>query len=174
MIGKIKERIKKLLSFKDESGFFIVEDEVINSVKCILLSEKLQINAMRNAVLEGNKYYKINLSQFYFTKYTTKGNDHYIQKIKNYLVQSSLLPYEDLKLYSNMELVLLAVRNIDIKELNKNRVEKFIIEFTSIIEKFKLNDSNAVNLLDKESTKLFDQYVDSFNIANKKIELHLS
>jgi hypothetical protein len=172
MLEVVKTKIKELIGNK-EIGIFTTDREVLSAVRNILAREMGQMNKMRQDVLQENKNYKLNLSQLYFTRYSSKNNDVNLEVIKMYLHQSKLFSYKEIKTLSNKEIIIVAIKSIEIEELNKNRVEKFIMESSKIIDVFKLNETNKLDLMKESQKNLFSQYIDSFNKGNKKIEEHL-
>ena len=170
MFETVKTKIKELIG-NEKVGIFTTDTEVLSAIRNILSREMGQLNKMRQDVLEENKNYKLNLSQLYFTRYTSKTNDVNLEVIKMYLRQNKNFTYKEMQSLENKEIIIAAINSIETEELNKNRVEKFMHEVAQIVKTFKLNDSNDLDLLKEKN--LFSQYIDSFSKGNNKIEDHL-
>lgn len=169
MFTGIVNRIKEVLKIEKPLLVNITKEQVINSIKNILLKEMIQLKKMNKEIQENNENYKLNLSQFYLVHYSSKNNDANIDALRMYLEMNNI----NSKSISNKEIIEKVINNIDIKDLNKDRIEKFLYEFEQIVQVFSLDESKKLDLLDNHKKSVFNQYVDTFLKNNGKVEKYL-
>lgn len=169
MFAGIVNRIKEVLKIEKSLLITITKEQAINSIKNILLKEITQLTKMNKEVQENNDNYKLNLSQFYLVHYSSKNNDANIDTLRMYLEMNNI----NSKSISNKEIIEKVINNIDIKDLNKDRIEKFLYEFEQIVQVFSLDESKKLDLLDNHKKSVFNQYVDTFLKNNGKVEKYL-
>lgn len=169
MFTGIVNRIKEVLKIEKPLLVNITKEQVINSIKNILLKEMIQLKKMNKEIQENNENYKLNLSQFYLVHYSSKKNDANIDALRMYLEMNNI----NSKSISNKEIIEKVINNIDIKDLNKDRIEKFLYEFEQIVQVFSLDESKKLDLLDNHKKSVFNQYVDTFLKNNGKVEKYL-
>lgn len=176
MFESLIQKIKTILNTNTEYDLFslITEEEAMEAIKNIMLREMTQLKKMKEDVISNKDNYKLNISQFYFTRYSKKNNDINMNQIKLFLTTKMEAKTEELDVLQNRDLIKQSLKFIKTTEVNKNRIEKFIYEIEQIIDVFSLNESKKLNLKDKENKNLFCNYVDSFIHGNNKIENHLT
>lgn len=173
MFAEIVNKIKEALKIEQPFLLTITKEQVINSIKNVLLKEIIQLAKMNTEVQENNENYKLNLSQFYLIHYSSKKNDINMDMLKMYLEINNIVKNIENKDISNKEIIKKVIDNIDMKELNKDRIEKFMYEFEQIVQVFSLDESKKLDLLDNHKKSVFNQYVDTFIKNNGKIEKYL-
>lgn len=173
MFAEIVNKIKEALKIEQPFLLTITKEQVINSIKNVLLKEIIQLTKMNTEVQENNENYKLNLSQFYLIHYSSKKNDVNMDMLKMYLEINNIVKNIENKDISNKEIIKKVIDNIDIEELNKDRIEKFMYEFEQIVQVFSLDESKNLDLLDNHKKSVFNQYVDTFIKNNGKIEKYL-
>ncbi len=173
MFAEIVNKIKEALKIEQPFLLTITKEQVINSIKNVLLKEIIQLAKMNTEVQENNENYKLNLSQFYLIHYSSKKNDVNMDMLKMYLEINNIVKNIENKDISNKEIIKKVIDNIDMEELNKDRIEKFMYEFEQIVQVFSLDESKKLDLLDNHKKSVFNQYVDTFIKNNGKIEKYL-
>lgn len=173
MFAEIVNKIKEALKIEQPLLLTVTKEQVVNSIKNILLKEIIQLTKMNTEVQENNENYKLNLSQFYLIHYSSKKNDVNIDMLKMYLEINNIVKNIENKDISNKEIIKKVIDNIDMEELNKDRIEKFMYEFEQIVQVFSLDESKKLDLLDNHKKSVFNQYVDTFIKNNGKIEKYL-
>ena len=173
MFAEIVNKIKEPLKIEQPFLLTITKEQVINSIKNVLLKEIIQLTKMNTEVQENNENYKLNLSQFYLIHYSSKKNDVNMDMLKMYLEINNIVKNIENKDISNKEIIKKVIDNIDMEELNKDRIEKFMYEFEQIVQVFSLDESKKLDLLDNHKKSVFNQYVDTFIKNNGKIEKYL-
>tara|TARA_Y100000034_G_C6877347_1_gene401472 strand:+ start:946 stop:1473 length:528 start_codon:yes stop_codon:yes gene_type:complete len=173
MFAEIVNKIKEALKIEQPFLLTITKEQVINSIKNVLLKEIIQLTKMNTEVQENNENYKLNLSQFYLIHYSSKKNDVNMDMLKMYLEINNIVKNIENKDISNKEIIKKVIDNIDMEELNKDRIEKFMYEFEQIVQVFSLDESKKLDLLDNHKKSVFNQYVDTFIKNNGKIEKYL-
>jgi hypothetical protein len=165
ILNKIKE-----LFVGENVGILSTEADVRNSVRSIFQREMAQLKKMKKEVLDDNKNYKLNISQFYFNN---KKNDIHIENIKMFLLLNKKYPKKTINSMENRDLIKYSLKSIEMSELDNSRIQKFIYEKEQIIDIFKFENPKDMNLLEPSNKNLFSQYVDSFLKGNSKIEEHI-
>ncbi len=173
MFAEIVNKIKEALKIEQPLLLTVTKEQVVNSIKNILLKEIIQLTKMNTEVQKNNENYKLNLSQFYLIHYSSKKNDVNIDMLKMYLEINNIVKNIENKDISNKEIIKKVIDNIDMEELNKDRIEKFMYEFEQIVQVFSLDESKKLDLLDNHKKSVFNQYVDTFIKNNGKIEKYL-
>lgn len=173
MFAEIVNKIKEALKIEQPLLLTVTKEQVINSIKNVLLKEIIQLTKMNTEVQENNENYKLNLSQFYLIHYSSKKNDVNMDMLKMYLEINNIVKNIENKDISNKEIIKKVIDNIDMEELNKDRIEKFMYEFEQIVQVFSLDESKKLDLLDNHKKSVFNQYVDTFIKNNGKIEKYL-
>ena len=165
LLNKVKE-----LFVRDDIGIIYHDGDVIKAVRSIFQREVSQLQKMKKDVLENNKNYKLNVSQFYLNN---KKNDIHIENLQQYLIYNKKLSKREVEYLDTRDLIKLSIQHTEIQDLDKNRIEKFIYEMEQIVDVFKLENPKKMDLLNEKNKNLFSDYVDSFVHGNKKIEEHL-
>lgn len=173
MFAEIVNKIKEALKIEQPLLLTVTKKQVINSIKNVLLKEIIQLTKMNTEVQENNENYKLNLSQFYLIHYSSKKNDVNMDMLKMYLEINNIVKNIENKDISNKEIIKKVIDHIDMEELNKDRIEKFMYEFEQIVQVFSLDESKKLDLLDNHKKSVFNQYVDTFIKNNGKIEKYL-
>ena len=173
MFAEIVNKIKEVLKIEQPLLLTVTKEQVVNSIRNVLLKEIIQLTKMNKEVQENNENYKLNLSQFYLIHYSSKKNDVNMDMLKMYLEINNIVKNIENKDISNKEIIKKVIDNIDMEELNKDRIEKFIYEFEQIVQVFSLDESKKLDLLDNHKKSVFNQYVDTFIKNNGKIEKYL-
>ncbi len=173
MFAEIVNKIKEALKIEQPLLLTVTKEQVVNSIKNILLKEIIQLTKMNTEVQKNNENYKLNLSQFYLIHYSSKKNDVNMDMLKMYLEINNIVKNIENKDISNKEIIKKVIDNIDMEELNKDRIEKFMYEFEQIVQVFSLDESKKLDLLDNHKKSVFNQYVDTFIKNNGKIEKYL-
>jgi len=173
MFAEIVNKIKEALKIEQPLLLTVTKEQVVNSIKNILLKEIIQLTKMNTEVQENNENYKLNLSQFYLIHYSSKKNDVNIDMLKMYLEINNIVKNIENKDISNKEIIKKVIDNIDMEELNKDRIEKFMYEFEQIVQVFSLDESKKIDLLNSHKKSVFNQYVDTFLKNNGKIDKYL-
>tara|TARA_Y100000588_G_scaffold282343_1_gene299498 strand:+ start:21471 stop:21998 length:528 start_codon:yes stop_codon:yes gene_type:complete len=173
MFAEIVNKIKEVLKIEQPLLLTVTKEQVVNSIRNVLLKEIIQLTKMNKEVQENNENYKLNLSQFYLIHYSSKKNDVNMDMLKMYLEINNIVKNIENKDISNKEIIKKVIDNIDMEELNKDRIEKFMYEFEQIVQVFSLDESKKLDLLDNHKKSVFNQYVDTFIKNNGKIEKYL-
>lgn len=173
MFAEIVNKIKEALKIEQPLLLTVTKEQVVNSIRNVLLKEIIQLTKMNKEVQENNENYKLNLSQFYLIHYSSKKNDVNMDMLKMYLEINNIVKNIENKDISNKEIIKKVIDNIDMEELNKDRIEKFMYEFEQIVQVFSLDESKKLDLLESHKKSVFNQYVDTFLKNNGKIEKYL-
>lgn len=173
MFVEIVNKIKDALKIEKPLLLTVTKEQAVNAIKNVFLKEIIQLKKMNKEVQEDNENYKLNLSQFYFIHYSSKKNDVNMDMLKMYLEINDVVKNIDDKKMSNKEIIEKVVNDLELKELNKNRIEKFLYEFEQIVQVFSLDESQKLDLLDNHKKSVFNQYVDTFLKNNGKVEKYL-
>ena len=85
MFAEIVNKIKEVLKIEQPLLLTVTKEQVVNSIRNVLLKEIIQLTKMNKEVQENNENYKLNLSQFYLIHYSSKKNDVNMDMLKMYL-----------------------------------------------------------------------------------------
>lgn len=171
LVGKFKEVLKI------QDNFFllsITQEQVINAIKNVIDKEIIQLKKINQDIQKDNQNYKLNLSQFYFLNYSSKSNDVNMDLLRMYLKTNKIVKNIEKEDISNRDVVFNVINNINLEEINKDRIEKFIYEFEQIVQVFNLDESSNLDLLEERKKEVFNQYVDSFIKNNCKVDKYIS
>ena len=84
MFAEIVNKIKEVLKIEQPLLLTVTKEQVVNSIRNVLLKEIIQLTKMNKEVQENNENYKLNLSQFYLIHYSSKKNDVNMDMLKMY------------------------------------------------------------------------------------------